>query len=180
MKEKILISRYAEAYIAVARGRIGLERALEDSRDLKNIIRENPEFLEFLASPGITHLEKYDFIDKVMRDNFQEETLHFVRLLFEKGRISLLPDIVDYIRAAYAHEGEVEVLLRAASLHDLDIIKNVEDKLRQKLNQRLKFYLELDGRLLGGMQIIIGNTIIDGSVKRRLEDLREKLENVRV
>jgi F-type H+-transporting ATPase subunit delta len=180
MKDKVLISRYAEAFISYMKELKSFETALEDCRQLKSVIRDSPELIMFLRNPEIAHAEKIDFIGRVLWDALSVEGVNLVKLLLDKGRIGILPDVVEYIRAKYAHEGEIEVLLRAASLHELDVIKDVEDTLRKKLGVRLKFYLELDGRLLGGMQVIVGNTIIDGSVRKRLGELRTKLESIRV
>jgi F-type H+-transporting ATPase subunit delta len=180
MKEKIVIARYAEAFIAHAHRSIGMHECLDNCRQMKSIVRDNPEFLEFLKNPEITHEEKHSFIDKVLSGSLPDEGRNFIKLLFDKGRISLLEDVIEYIRVRYAHEGELEVLLRAASLHDMELIKSLEEVLKKKFGPRLKFYLELDGRILGGIQVVIGNTIIDGSVRRRLDELRTKLQQVRV
>jgi F-type H+-transporting ATPase subunit delta len=84
------------------------------------------------------------------------------------------------LRLTYAHEGEEEVLLRTGFPLDLDQIKRLEDKLREKYGKKFKFYINLDGSLLGGAQVIIGNTILDGSVRMRLLDLKEKLKGIEV
>jgi F0F1-type ATP synthase delta subunit len=53
--------------------------------------------------------------------------------------------------------------------------------LENKLHKKFKFYIDVDADLLGGVQVIMGDdTIIDGSVKKRLSDLKEKLRGVRV
>ena len=44
----------------------------------------------------------------------------------------------------------------------------------------MRFYIDLDGSLLGGVQVVIGNTIIDGSVRKRLDELKEKLTTIRM
>jgi F0F1-type ATP synthase delta subunit len=63
----------------------------------------------------------------------------------------------------------------------VDLIKEIEDKLEEKLQKKFKFYIDLDADLMGGVQVIFGNnTIIDGSVRKRLADLKEKLRGVRV
>jgi len=56
----------------------------------------------------------------------------------------------------------------------------IKKGLESKLNKKLKLVVGLDPGLLGGVQVTIGNTVIDGSVRRRLDDLKEKLETVRV
>ncbi len=72
----------------------------------------------------------------------------------------------------------MDVLLRTAFPLELDLIKKIEVVLRKRFKQDLRFYIDLDGSLLGGVQVVIGNTIIDGSVVKRLDELKGKLTTV--
>ncbi|MFH0791503.1 MAG: ATP synthase F1 subunit delta [Candidatus Omnitrophota bacterium] len=180
MLDDIIVKRYAEAFMGFAKKTIGFEKANQDFKALKDIMRENPEFYELLCRLEVSYTEKCDFIDKVLETDFSVELRQFLKLLLEKKRIDKIHGIADYIRIAYAHPGETDVLLKTSFPLDLDLIKKIEDKLREKLNQKFRFYIDLDGSLLGGVQIVIGNTVLDGSIRRRLEELKEKLSLIRV
>jgi F-type H+-transporting ATPase subunit delta len=181
IKDEIVVKRYADAFIGFAKETIGLDRALQELKDIKfSIINDNPEFLQLLESLEITNSEKNDFIDTIVRDGFSEEIRQFLKYLLEKGRINKLIDIMEYIRVTYSFRGEEEVLLKVSSPLDLETIKQIEDELEKKFQRKFKFYIDLDGDLLGGVSVTIGNTIIDGSIKRRLEDLKEKLMTLKV
>lgn len=180
MKDRIIVKRYAEAFIAYAGETSGLEKAIADFKGIKEVLRDNPEFLKFLQAPEITVHQKNEFIDSVLAGNFSNETRQFVELLLEKSRINLLGQIAEYIRVTYSYGSEVEAVFKTSFPLDLALIEKIKKKLEEKLKKKLKFYIDLDGSLLGGVQVTIGNTVIDGSVRRRLEDLRDKLETVRV
>jgi F-type H+-transporting ATPase subunit delta len=180
IKDRPLVIRYAEAFVSVARKETGLTAALSDIRAVKDLIRDTPEFEEFLGSSDITSYEKTRLIEKVLVSEISEVTLNFLKLLLEKKRIALFSDIAEYLRLTYAHEGEEEVVLRMSALLDMELLKDLERKLSSIHSKKLKFYIDLDGSLLGGVQVVIGNTIIDGSVRRRLLDLKEKLHNSEV
>ncbi|MDD5408802.1 MAG: ATP synthase F1 subunit delta [Candidatus Omnitrophica bacterium] len=178
IKNRVIVSRYAEAFIGLARETCGLERALEELVVVKNIIRDNPGFGELMNNPEISHTEKCSVIDIVIKDGLSDEIRNFLKLILEKKRFGIFLDVAEYLRAKYSHHGQVDVLLRTAFPLELDLIKNIEVVLKKKLKQDLKFYIDLDGSLLGGVQVVIGNTIIDGSVIKRLNDLKEKLTMV--
>ena len=180
IKERAVVIRYAEAFISSARKAIGLDKALADMRMVKDLIRDNLELKEFFEASDITAYEKERLIEHVLKNEVSEDALNFLKLLLEKKRIYLFMDIVEYLRLTYAHEGEEEVLLRTSFPLDLDLIKRLEDKLRVKYGKKFKFYINLDGSLLGGAQVVIGNTILDGSVRMRLLDLKEKLKATEV
>ena len=63
---------------------------------------------------------------------------------------------------------------------DLELIREIKNNLEDKFKKKFKLYINLDGSLLGGIQVVIGNTVLDGSVRRRLDDLKEKLKALRV
>ncbi len=109
-----------------------------------------------------------------------KDSLSLLKLLLENERIDHLTDIIEYIRSVYGYEGETEALLKTAYPLDLELIKSIKERLEKKFNKRLKLYIELDGSLLGGVQVVMGNTVIDATVAGSLADLREKLRNVRV
>ena len=180
MRERLVVKRYAEAFMDFAKESIGLKQAVLDFKNLKAIMHDNEGFQEILHSLDVSYSEKCDFIEKVLDANFSNEFKQFLKLLLAKNRIDRISDIADYIRVAYSHLGETEAILRTSFPLDLSLIHKIKDKLEQKFKRRFRFFIDLDGRLLGGVQVIIGNTIIDGTVRKRLEDLKEKLLTVRV
>lgn len=180
MMERVVVKRYAEAFMDFAGGTIGLKKATLDFKNLKFLIEENPGFMEILQSLDVSYAEKCDLIDRVLDENFTRETGQFLKLLLEKQRIDKVIDIADYIRVAYAHLGETEAVLRTSFPLDLDLVEEIKKKLEGKFRRKFRLYIDLDGSMLGGVQVIIGNTIIDGTVRRRLADLKEKLLAVRV
>ena len=180
IKNKVVVSRYAEAFLSFAQANCGLDRVLEDLIRVKNIIRDNPGFKELMDNPEIAYSEKCAIIHEVIKDGFSDQIRNFLKLLLEKKRFDIFLDIVEYLRVKYKHQGQIDVLLKTAFPLELDLIKRIEESLRNKLKQNLRFYIDLDGSLLGGVQVVIGNTIIDGSVRKRLDELREKLMTVRM
>ncbi|MDD5432385.1 MAG: ATP synthase F1 subunit delta [Candidatus Omnitrophica bacterium] len=180
IKDKIIVKRYADAYFDFVRHTIGEAPSALEFKNLKSIIRDNPEFLEFLEAPDVTHQQKFEFINNVLKDYFSVEFRNFIKLLLDKDRIKELVDILEYVRETYSHGEEIEAVIRTSLPLDLDIIKEIEEMLVKKFKRNFKFYISLDGSLLGGVQVQVGNTVIDGSVRRRIDELREKLSTVRV
>jgi len=180
MLERLVVKRYAGAYMDFAKGTVGLEKAVLDFKSLKMLIRANPGFQEILHSFDVSFSEKCDFIEKVLGEDYSKEFRQFLKLLLEKKRIDKIVEIADYVRVAYAHLGETEAILRTSFPLELDVIRQIKERLEKKLARKIRFYINLDGSLLGGVQVVIGNTILDGSVRKRLNDLKEKLLTLRV
>lgn len=179
MKDSIIVKRYADAFMAYVKEGVGQETAYKDLRTLREIMHNHPQFQEILHSPDINHAEKFAFLDEIL-EGFCDELKHFLKLLLDKGRIEKLADINEYIRVNYSHGKEVEALLKTTFPLELGVVQKIKDRLENKFNKKFKLYIALDDTLLGGIQVSFGNTIIDGTVKRRLIDLKEKLLNLRV
>ncbi|MDD5166795.1 MAG: ATP synthase F1 subunit delta [Candidatus Omnitrophica bacterium] len=180
MKNRIITKRYAEAFVEYAKDTFGVEQCIEQTKKLKNIITDNPDFLNILLNLGITNSEKYEFLDQVLAGSFSPQLLHFLKLIIEKRRSALLVDMLDYIRVNYSHGEAVEVILRSAYLLDLEYVREIKEKLEAKLEKKLHFNFQIEPALLGGVQVMIGNTLIDGTLKRRLDELRDDLKSVRM
>jgi len=179
LQDKIIVKRYAEALVAFAKDTGGLERVLKDLKSLRRAINDTPQLLDFLKSQEFSLLEKHHFIEEALK-HYSQELREFLRLLLQKARINELPDIIEYVRIAYSYGEETEALLKTSFPLDLDLVKAIQKRLEDKFKKKFKFYLDLDGSLLGGVQVVIGNTIIDGSIRRRLDELKEKLLAIKV
>ena len=100
--------------------------------------------------------------------------------MIDKGRFDNFTDIADYVRVTYSHGIEVDALLKVSYPLDTETIRRIKGIIEKKLGKKLHLYLELDSDLLGGVYAKIENILIDGSVRRRLEDMRAKLLATRV
>lgn len=180
ISNRVLVKRYADAVYKFASESIGAEKLFSDLKGVRDIMRDNPELMEFLRAPGIGSADKEKVINAAIRDSFSDEIRRFIMMLTDKKRIDYFTDIAEFIRIKYSYEGEEEALLRTTYILDLELIAKIKNKLEGKFKKKFKLYIEPDASLLGGIQIIIGNTVIDGSVRRRLDELKEKLMAVRV
>jgi F-type H+-transporting ATPase subunit delta len=180
ISEEIISKRYADAFLAYAKETIGFEQGLDELTRVKRIMRDNQDLKKFLEGPGITNSEKGEVVDSVFKDGFAEETRHLLKLLVEKKRINLFIDIAEYARIHYAHGVEADALLKTSYPLETETIQRIKDALEKRMNRKMHLYVQLDADLVGGACIQIGNIIIDGSVKGRLEDMRNKLDALKV
>lgn len=180
INDEIVSKRYANAFLEYAKGTIGFVQGLDELQRAKRIIRDNPDLKDFLESPAITNSEKNEVVSAVFKDEFNEELIQFLKLLIEKKRINLFIDIAEYTRIHYAHGAEIDTLLKTSYPLDTDTIQRIKDALEKRMNKKVHLYVQLDADLVGGAYAQIGNIIIDGSIKKRLEDMKEKLDILKV
>jgi F-type H+-transporting ATPase subunit delta len=180
MKDEIIIKRYAEAYIAFAEPVIGMPQIVSDMKKLRGYMRECPDLITVLHAPEIPPSEKGKFLQKVLSGSLQNETILFITYLVSRHREECLVGITDYVRVVYSHGQVVDVVLRSTYPLELEDIERIKKSLSKRMGKNVNVYFQLDPDLLGGMQIVIGNRIIDGSVRNKLNELKRKLLKVQV
>lgn len=180
MREEIIAKRYAEGFLDYVKDKIGIEKAHTELENIRTILSLAPELKNFFYSSAIAFAEKCSFIDKVFKDYLSNETITFLKFLLEKNRINVLNEIIDYVKYNYKKEEEIYTVIKTAYPVGREILGQIKDKLEKKLKKKLDINPEIDKQIIGGMEIIMGNYIIDGSVIRQITDLEDTLKETRV
>ena len=181
MKDRAVARRYAEGFLAFARETIGTKKGLEEIIYFGELLSKNPELLKFLKNPEISYAEKSGFVDKAFKDLLSEETRELIRLIIGKHRSEEAADIADEAKVLYRREMGIEQLvIKSSKPLPHDIVQAIKKKLETKLNKKLELEVGIEPALLGGIQATVGNIVIDGSIKRKLSELKEYLMETKV
>jgi F-type H+-transporting ATPase subunit delta len=145
-------------------------------RQIREIFKSNGEIISILASPVITKQERVEIIDRIFATRIDTHIIAFLKLLTERGRAKIKPDCLDeFERLWYENSGIVIAeAVSATTLTDeqkIQLHKSLEDRTGMAVELRTK----VDPSLLGGVRITINGEMIDGSIKGRLERLKEDI-----
>lgn len=180
MKDLVVSKIYAQGFLSLMKDTLGYDRGIEEMFRLRQVLTDNNDLLEFLQNPEIITHEKYKVINKVFGGDFSRETVHFIKLLLEKRRFENIIDIADEVRFIYYGSQRINVLVKTVVPLDVDVLEILKQKLEKRFAKNVALYIGIDPELIGGVELIIGNTVIDGTVKRRIKELKEKLMTVGV
>jgi F-type H+-transporting ATPase subunit delta len=176
MSETGLGQRYGQALFGAALA-AGVENEVgDDLRGLLAIQGEDRIVELMMEAPNITDDEKHAFFDRVFKGRTNDLTLRFFHLLLDKRRTFISTEAAEaYIELLHAHRGEVKARVTSAGpLEDAEI-----EKLRAALEKRTGKKIEIDSHVnpdvLGGLVVVMGDQILDGSVRTQLREFREKL-----
>ena len=172
MKNK-LSTEYAEALFALALEQGKSKEFFEELTLVNDILLSTPEYLAILVSPSITVSEKIDLVDKAF-SSLDEMVLNFLKLLIEKGRISIFPLCLEEYQRLYdaSRKTIVATVISAAELTDSEKAKII-NKLEKKYGCKIELECQVDESILGGLIIKTEDSIIDGSLKKKLRDVKE-------
>lgn len=167
--------RYAEAAFQVAErdGTIAEWRtALDDAASLL----DDPDLSRLLSSPAIPVASRQELLGKVAAGRIPAAPMRLVGLLLDRGRIERLPEVAREFRRLHAiREGITQATVTsAAPLTDAEVAA-LRDRLAASTGGKVEMTVMVDPALLGGIQVRLGDRLIDGSVRGRLDRLRTKL-----
>ena len=141
---------------------------------LVNTFKENPQYLEFLASPGISLAERLEALDSAFSDILETEVMSYIKLLCEKGRISSFFESCEQYNALLEESRRVTkvTVTCAVALTEEEkekLVKNLENKFKSTVDAE---YI-IDESLIGGILVEADGKVLDGSVRTRLRDIKD-------
>ncbi|WP_138429352.1 ATP synthase F1 subunit delta [Fodinibius saliphilus] len=168
--------RYATALLELAEERDEVKQILEDIQFVHNTLEGSRELVVFLKSPVIKFDDKIGALEKLFFDDLNEPTKLFMKLLAKKDRINLLDQIVKaFIEKYKEYAGIITVDVFVARELSEDQKSGLHNELEEKTQKTVDMDITVDESLKGGMAIRIDDTVIDGTVKHKLEELEESL-----
>lgn len=171
------VTGYAAGIFEIARAEDQLERVQNELLQIARAFRSSDELRDSLSNPQLPADRKSQIVDGLLETRASELTIAFVNFVVGLGRASSLPDIVDELAetAAAAVNREVAEIRTAVDL-DPATVERLVAALARQTGKRLEPKVIVDPSVIGGIVARVGDTVIDGSVQKRLSGLREALK----
>ena len=172
--------RYAEAAFEIAERDDSMEAWVAAMTTAEQRLTE-PDVLRLLSNPAIPASSRIAVLDRLVADDIGHVQRNLLALLVRRGRFEQLPAVVrEFTRLYRDREGIVEAIVTASSALDKAELEALGAKLQTMTGKRIELRQTTDPELLGGIQVRVGDQLIDGSVKGRLERLRTDLANIAI
>jgi F-type H+-transporting ATPase subunit delta len=128
--------------------------------------------LAFILNPKVLANELQDAFLNVCGKNLNEQGQNLIKVLVEYGRMSLLPAISSAFEELKAQdEGVLDAQIIAAAKISATQTKDLVKRLEAKFGKKVEATVSVDPEIIGGIKIIVGDTVIDASVKGQLQSL---------
>ena len=176
MNEERIGRNYAGALLTLARKNGEEERwgALIDAISVG--MRENPTLKTFLESPKLSAARKIDLLKKAMASGVPPVFLRFLETVILKRRQMLIPEIAaEYRMLIDESEDRVHVNVTVAREPEQPEKDALVKQLSRLFGKRVVPHISLNPAILGGVIVKVGDTVMDGSVRRRLATLKHRM-----
>jgi F-type H+-transporting ATPase subunit delta len=168
--------RYAEAAIDLAEEQKQADRLAGDLELLQSTLKESRDLVAFLKSPVIPKEKRRAILAVLFHSKVSALTLTFLNMLIEKGREDALAEIIEeFFRLRDDRLGIVTIHVRAATEMTKDQQRMIVSRFEGITQKKVRIAFSVDKQLKGGFVARVGDTMYDGSVRRQLELLRERL-----
>jgi F-type H+-transporting ATPase subunit delta len=174
--DKSTIARpYAKAAFADASAKKRLGPWSEALRASADLVRDE-RVAKLLFSPHVSSGELAQLVIDIAGSRLDEDGRNFVRTLAENRRLGYLPEIsVLFDKLKDEVEGVVDVTVTSATALSSEQKQTLSKALTRKLKREVRLHVETDPTLIGGAVLKAGDTVIDGSLRARLQRIKYEL-----
>lgn len=174
-----LSSRYALAIYDLSLNKDKLPLVLDNAKIVRTLINEHKEILSYFSSRFVEFADKEKFIDNSFI-NIDEDLKTFIKVIIKNHRSNYIDNILDeFISMSNAKMNILEGKIVSTIPLNKEKINEIEDVFSNKLNQKVELKNVIDESLIGGIRVILNDHVYDGSVKSRLESLKNNLKERR-
>lgn len=181
MRRHPVSNSYARAMLEIAQASGQGDAIAEELTALRDGVFSQPELRVFLESPKIPRGEKKATLAKALEGKVSESVSNLVMILIDRGRQFLFSEIVDaYRNLCDEASGRTHVQITSAAPLSEESRESLVALLGKKLGREVVAQERVSPELLGGMTIRIGDMVVDGSVRSRLNEVREQVASRRL
>ena len=179
MRQPRLAGRYAKSLIDLAEERNQLEKVYADMIFLQSVCRQSREFVTLMRSPVINADKKNSIVNAITKDKVEGLTSAFNKLLIQKGRESILPEIINaFIEQYNTIKGIHKVKLATAEPISEELKKAIEHKLKTDAAlPTIELETVVKEDLIGGFVLEFDNKLVDASILRDLKDIQKQFRS---
>jgi len=183
-KNKIFSNTSAQRY-SLALYELAIESNLlnkieEQTSAILNLINSSKDFSNLIKNPTGNQDDLISVINKIS-ENYNIENLlkNFITFLIKKRRFFYIKKILrNFTEICSKKRGELKAELKSAKELSSDEIKKITDDLEKNFNSKMKLNYIHDKSLIGGLIVQIGSTMVDTSIKNKLQQIENRMIGV--
>jgi len=164
---------YARSLFAVAQDQGNADDLREQLGQFADALHENRDLAIFFFSPYLSAQEKKDGLERALKDA-DPTLINFLELLVEKHRMPVIFRIRRVFDTLWEQENKIlPVQISTAIELDKKVVRKLGDSITESTGQKIELTATVDPDIIGGIVLRVGNSILDASIRNRLQTLRK-------
>lgn len=176
MDKRELVRGYATALFQIAEAEDALERVADELFRFAKAVEQNHELRTALTDIAIPAERKQAVVSELLGDRASPHTMNIIEFVVSQGRARDLSEIVGFL-SRLAAEARDSVLAEVRSAMELDdeTKGRLAEALGKATGKNVDVKVLVDPAVVGGIYVKVGDQVIDGTIRRRLQELKEQL-----
>jgi F-type H+-transporting ATPase subunit delta len=176
---KLVSKTYSSALFELAQEVEMIDQILAEYEFVKTSLDSNPDFYEILTSPMISIEEKKKIVETTYGEHISAELVNFFKILMDKKRSGVIREVFDdYKELVDDYKGYVVAKVESVIPLETKEIKDLEEKLNVLTGKTISVNNVINPDIMGGLVVNVGDKIIDGSVRRKLDSMKHELAQI--
>lgn len=173
-RDTVVSSRYARALFEAASEQGRVEETGEELKSVVQALEADHDFRNFISTPNISLADKEKVLNNVFMGKVSDALLRTMVLLIERGRYEVFPELLNsYTKIVSRTLNVADALVYTPYPLDEREQAEVAATFGQLSGKRLRIQNHIDESLIGGLKVVIGDMLYDGSVSGKLERLEK-------
>jgi F-type H+-transporting ATPase subunit delta len=176
MRDTTIARNYAETLLALAAKAGDLRGWGAMFSDVATAMETTPKLKLFLESPRVSAAQKNKVLGEALQDRMPRLMMRYLQSLVSHRRQMLIPEIArEYLDLVDAKEGRIHARITVAREADESERGMIARELSRVFGKDVVPHVTVDPAILGGLIVHVGDTVLDGSVRKRLASLRRRM-----
>lgn len=169
--------RYALAFYQIAKEKNVVPQYLSEFREVTKLLTTNDELIQIVKSPQLSKSRKKELVKSIFTDQVSEDLVSILEIMVDKNRLEDISGILSELEKINLESNNILVahVKTVISLDDVEK-KELINKLSTKYNKEIMLEEEIDKSIIGGVYLKIGDDIIDGTLKDKLQQMKKVIK----
>ena len=169
--------RYSLALYELSEENNLLSQIEDHSSSVLNLINQSEDFSSLIKDPTTNQEDLSKVINKIAEDNkFENLFKNFLNFLIQKRRFFFIERILkSFIEICSRKRGELKAELKSAKELSSDEITKITEELTKNFSSKIKLNYKHDESLIGGLVVQVGSTMVDTSIKNKLQQIENRM-----
>lgn len=178
---QLVTKRYATALFDIASEQGAMKNFEDQVSTMKEVLEKETDFFTVLSHPSILQAEKIQMVETIFKGKVSEELVGLLVLIIKKGRQDLILNIFEaFLTMAKADRGVISATVTSAMPLKEEQLAQIKANIESNTGKEVELEVTVDQTLIGGMIIKVGDKVVDGSIRGKIQGLKVQLNNLRL